>query len=155
MGIGGLLALMALSFLMGGAPLSLLNDVGQISTAPSDPLTGSPPAEDAAAQFVSVVLADTEDTWSPLFAQINRQYDKPRLVLFSDAVQSACGTTSAAVGPFYCPADAQVYIDQLLSRAGRLEVSREFEARRPATGFPGKAVHRPVGPHASVMTRCL
>ncbi|MDY6992130.1 MAG: neutral zinc metallopeptidase, partial [Pseudomonadota bacterium] len=63
------------------------------------------------ADFVSVVLADTEDTWQVLFQQQGQQYQKPTLVLFSDAVRSACGFAQAAVGPFYCPADQKVYID--------------------------------------------
>jgi uncharacterized protein len=58
-----------------------------------------------------VVLADTEDTWHPLFEQIDRTYEEPTLVLFSGAVESACGFANAAVGPFYCPGDRQVYID--------------------------------------------
>ena len=68
-------------------------------------------AEQALAEFTAVVLADTEDTWTQLFQQAGRSYQKPTLVLFSGAVQSACGQASSAVGPFYCPADQQVYID--------------------------------------------
>ncbi len=63
------------------------------------------------ADFVSIVLADTEDTWNALFAEQNADYVEPTLVLFTGAVQSACGTGQAAMGPFYCPADQQVYID--------------------------------------------
>ena len=69
------------------------------------------PAEDQLAEFVSVVLADTEDTWTDLFKKMNRAYVRPKLVLFSDAVSSACGYNTAAVGPFYCPPDQKVYID--------------------------------------------
>jgi hypothetical protein len=69
------------------------------------------PAEDRLAEFVSVVLADTEDTWRLLFRGMGQAYQEPRLVLFSGAVESACGFASAAVGPFYCPADHKVYID--------------------------------------------
>jgi predicted metalloprotease len=60
---------------------------------------------------VSVVLADTEDTWTDLFKKMNKAYVRPKLVLFSDAVNSACGYNTAAVGPFYCPPDQKVYID--------------------------------------------
>jgi predicted metalloprotease len=66
---------------------------------------------DPLAEFVSVVLADTEATWQQLFAGLGRQYEEPRLILFSGATQSACGMGQAAMGPFYCPADRQVYID--------------------------------------------
>ena len=61
--------------------------------------------------FVSVILADTEETWSALFQQKGKTYQEPRLVLFRDAVESACGMAQSAVGPFYCPGDQQVYID--------------------------------------------
>ncbi len=61
--------------------------------------------------FVSVVLADTEETWTTLFRQKGKTYQEPRLVLFRDAVQSACGIAQSAIGPFYCPGDQQVYID--------------------------------------------
>lgn len=63
------------------------------------------------ADFVSVILADTEDTWHTVFARMGQQYREPRLVLFSGRVESACGMASAAVGPFYCPGDQQLYID--------------------------------------------
>jgi predicted metalloprotease len=62
-------------------------------------------------EFVSVVLADTEDTWNLLFRQMGKTYQEPKLVLFSGAVQSACGFAQAAMGPFYCPGDQKVYID--------------------------------------------
>ena len=69
------------------------------------------PEEEQLADFVSVVLADTEDTWRALFPKLGETYRDPTLVLFSGAVQSACGFAQAAVGPFYCPADHKVYID--------------------------------------------
>ncbi|MFM7734802.1 MAG: neutral zinc metallopeptidase [Alphaproteobacteria bacterium] len=69
------------------------------------------PKENEAAKFVSLVLADTEDTWNEIFRQSGRTYREPKLVLFKGMVQSACGMTQAAVGPFYCPADEKVYID--------------------------------------------
>ena len=69
------------------------------------------PEEEQLAEFVSVVLADTEDTWRALFPQMGETYKDPILVLFSGAVQSACGFAQAAMGPFYCPADNKVYID--------------------------------------------
>ncbi|WP_428355638.1 KPN_02809 family neutral zinc metallopeptidase [Methyloprofundus sp.] len=63
------------------------------------------------AEFVSVVLADTEDTWHMLFQQQGMRYQEPKLVLFSNSVRSACGHAEAAMGPFYCPGDQKVYID--------------------------------------------
>lgn len=69
------------------------------------------PQQQELVDFTSVVLADTEDTWNQLFQQMGGEYQEPKLVLFSDAVQSACGYAQAAVGPFYCPADQKVYLD--------------------------------------------
>ncbi len=68
-------------------------------------------SEASARELVSVVLADTEDTWGEIFASAGRTYEQPRLVLFSQAVQTACGIGQSASGPFYCPADHKVYID--------------------------------------------
>ncbi|MEP1470239.1 MAG: neutral zinc metallopeptidase [Halieaceae bacterium] len=67
--------------------------------------------EEQLVQFVSVVLADTEDTWNTLFAENGRRYQEPTLVLFTDRVNSACGMAGAAMGPFYCPGDQKLYID--------------------------------------------
>jgi predicted metalloprotease len=78
---------------------------------PQEPAPAPVPGQDPLADFVSVVLADTEDTWGPIFAQSNMSYEPPRLVLFTDAVASACGLGQAAMGPFYCPGDRKVYID--------------------------------------------
>jgi predicted metalloprotease len=91
------------------------------SSAPSVPRRGAP--KDELADFVSVVLADTEDTWQVLFQQMNKRYQDPTLVLFTGSVQSACGFAQAAMGPFYCPSDEKVYIDlafydELRSRFG-------------------------------------
>jgi uncharacterized protein len=76
----------------------------------SEPYSASP-EENKLAEFVSVVLADTEDTWQTLFRSMGQTYQEPKLVLFSGSVESACGMASAAVGPFYCPMDQKVYID--------------------------------------------
>jgi predicted metalloprotease len=94
-----------------GVDPSFLFQGGQMTPGPS--LQQSPPsaAQQELADFVSVVLADTEDTWHPLFEEMGGTYQEPTLVLFSGAVQSACGQASAAVGPFYCSGDRQVYID--------------------------------------------
>lgn len=69
------------------------------------------PQEEQLVKFISVVLADTEDTWNTLFQQMGKKYQVPTLVLFSNEINSACGFADAAVGPFYCPGDKKVYID--------------------------------------------
>src|SRR5262249_32957941 len=84
------------------------------------------PEQDTLKDFVSVVLADTEDTWREIFRRMNREYRDPPLVLFTDVVRSACGTAQSAAGPFYCPADQKVYLD--------LGVSRELRDRFKAPG---------------------
>lgn len=68
-------------------------------------------SNDEAAQFVKTILAETEDTWNSVFAQSGQRYQPPKLVLYDNQVQSACGVSSAASGPFYCPGDYQIYID--------------------------------------------
>jgi predicted metalloprotease len=83
---------------------------GPMPVEQSGPPTPAP-ANDEMARFVSVVLADTEDTFTRLFQAQQRTYNPPTLVLFTNEVQSACGSQSSAVGPFYCPGDSDVYID--------------------------------------------
>jgi len=113
-GIGTLL-LVLVAMYFGIDPSIVLNQ-GQLSIpgaeAPtqSEPYSASP-EEKRLAEFVSVVLADTEDTWQTLFQGMGQTYQEPKLVLFSGSVESACGLASAAVGPFYCPMDQKVYID--------------------------------------------
>jgi predicted metalloprotease len=113
-GLGGcgLLIFVALYLMLGGDPVQLVEQL-PVDGGPSASVDVGPPppGQDQLADFVSVVLADTEDTWSPIFAAAGRDYEEPRLVLFSGAVQSACGMAGAAMGPFYCPADRKLYID--------------------------------------------
>lgn len=99
--------------LLGGDPGAFWEQTQQPSDRPYSqaPQTQRSAAEDRLADFVSVVLADTEDTWRSLFQQQGKTYREPTLVLFSDAVESACGFTRSAVGPFYCPSDQKLYID--------------------------------------------
>jgi uncharacterized protein len=85
-----------------------------LQSDPSRPATEAPATSsrpDPARDFVAVVLADTEDTWRELFGRMNREYEDPKLVLFTASVQSACGMAGSAVGPFYCPADHKLYLD--------------------------------------------
>ena len=82
---------------------------------------------DEASQFVRTVLAETEDTWKPIFAKMGRQYQPPKLVLYSGMVQSACGVSSAQAGPFYCPGDYQIYIDlSFLEQLQRMGAPGDF-----------------------------
>ena len=90
--------------------LAMIGLQSPTSVTSSEPLRQTA-EEKQLADFVAVVLADTETTWTTLFAQNGERYQEPKLVLFRGAVQSACGTAQSAVGPFYCPADQQVYID--------------------------------------------
>jgi len=107
---GGILGVIALvlNFLLGGdgsqLPQQLPNQNVPVSAEQQA-------ADDQRAQFVGVVLQDTEDVWNTLFQQAGKNYQEPPLVLFSGVTQSACGTASSATGPFYCPGDQKVYID--------------------------------------------
>ena len=118
-GIGGigLVAVLIIGWLMGVNPLALL---GMLEGGGGGPVvvdqsgeteSGPPPQGDRAAEFVSVVLADTEDTWHQQFQQRGMQYEEPKLVLFTDQTDSACGYAQGATGPFYCPGDRRVYLD--------------------------------------------
>jgi predicted metalloprotease len=96
-------------FFTGGDLTTLLGSSPSVKTT-SGPIQQSE-SEKELAEFMSVVLADTEDTWGLLFKQNGQTYKKPKLVLYRGAVQSACGFGQAAMGPFYCPGDQKVYID--------------------------------------------
>jgi hypothetical protein len=116
---GGALLLLLVMLLFGVDPRIVFQVLGgegggdvQIpDVSAPEPGTQAGGPTDELADFVSVVLADTEDTWSELFAQGGARYQPPRLVLFSNAVRSACGVAGAAVGPFYCQLDQTVYVD--------------------------------------------
>jgi len=109
----GLLVLVIVALFFGVDPSEFISQTTPVDTTSSPPSVSrqTAPGQDQMAEFVSAVLADTEDTWHELFRRMGRTYQEPTLVLFSDAVQSACGYASAAVGPFYCPRDQKVYID--------------------------------------------
>ncbi len=116
LGLGTIVIVLAVSYFLGADPATLLRLVEQ-GTPPAParedaqaPAAGAGPADELG-QMVAVVLADTEDVWADLFRASGRAYEPATLVLFSDGVSSACGYNSAAVGPFYCPADRNVYID--------------------------------------------
>ena len=109
-GIGGII-LIVVALLLGVNPQQLLQQMPTDQSASQTQVQPRDPAEDRMAQFVSVVLADTEDVWRAQFQAMGRQYREPKLVLFTEQVESACGYASSAVGPFYCPGDEKVYID--------------------------------------------
>jgi predicted metalloprotease len=112
-GIGTLL-LVLVAMYFGVDPSVILQGADPSSSVPAPSVQQQQPrpaGDDQLRDFVSVILADTEDTWGELFHQMGREYQRPRLVLFSGAVESACGFAEAAVGPFYCPGDRKLYID--------------------------------------------
>ncbi len=111
-GGGGILAIVLIGWLLGADPIALLQDLQQAAPppGPQQPAEESP-EEAQLVKFVSVVLAETEDVWTDLFRQQGRRYTPPHLELFRGQVSSACGFSSAAVGPFYCPGDQRVYLD--------------------------------------------
>lgn len=108
----GTIVLILFALYTGQDPGVLLQNLEQTGgTQPQEVPFEESEAEGRLRQFVSFVLADTEDTWGTIFNAAGRTYQPPTLVLFSDAVESACGFAQAAVGPFYCPGDRRVYID--------------------------------------------
>ncbi|QDU74149.1 Putative neutral zinc metallopeptidase [Bremerella volcania] len=107
----GILIIMLLVWLLGGDPLAILRGLPQQPGGGGGGPVAVNPADDERAQFVSVVLADTEDVWGQQFQQMGKRYEDPTLVMFRGTVQSACGFQQAATGPFYCPLDQKVYID--------------------------------------------
>lgn len=105
----GTIFIVLIVYLLGGDPSSFLNMQGGDQSSVGT-YQGSE-QEEQLAKFVAVVLGDTEDVWNQLFNQAGRTYREPKLVLYSDAVQSACGYSGSATGPFYCPGDDRVYLD--------------------------------------------
>lgn len=106
-GIGTIVIALIVWF-MGGDPSQMLSQMDGSGQSQAYEATAE---EEQMAQFVSVVLADTEEVWAAIFAQSGKTYREPSLVLFSNQVESACGFASAASGPFYCPGDEKIYID--------------------------------------------
>jgi len=141
-GIGGLVLLLLFSALTGTNPLDLISS----SREPGAVGTSGVSDDDPQAKFVSVVLKDTEDTWSQIMREQGASYPPPTLVLFSDATQTGCGVGQAVMGPFYCPADRKVYLD--------LSFFRELDQRFGASGDFAQAyvVAHEVGHHIQVLT---
>ena len=115
-GLGGAVILLVLSLVFGQNFFALLDGGGELTPAPgggaptAPPRKGSP-AEEQAADFMSFVLDDVQSTWAREFTRLGQEYERAKLVLFTDAVRSGCGAADAAAGPFYCPEDRKVYID--------------------------------------------
>ncbi|MBO4916430.1 MAG: neutral zinc metallopeptidase [Bacteroidales bacterium] len=113
-GLGGIIIIGLITMLLGGDPTDVLRnvqDMGGGSTMQVDPNWQPSAEEEELATFAKQILAGTEDVWTKIFQQNGRTYEPPRLVLFSNAVQSGCGGATSSSGPFYCSADRSVYID--------------------------------------------
>jgi predicted metalloprotease len=145
-GCVGLLIVIVISLLTGADPRQLLGILGLVQQMAPAPTTQEVPAGqakqgDPQAQFIGVVLKDTENTWHAVFEKSGKQYVEPKLVLFDGKVASACGMASAAVGPFYCPLDSKVYLDLAFFR----ELARRFGA--PGDFAQAYVVAHEVGHH--------
>lgn len=150
-GIGGLgiLLLLLISMFLGVDPGQIIQGIDSTG-ASSQGSQMSTEEQNESAEFVSLVLGDTEATWSDIFAEdLGRTYIEPKLVLFSGGVQSACGQASSQVGPFYCPSDQKVYLD--------LEFLKELQDRLGATGDFAQAyvISHEVGHHVQTLTGTL
>ncbi len=147
-GVGTVLIVLAALY-FGIDPGVILDSQSPTSFSTGDSPTSSMPpptsATDPLADFVSVVLADTEDAWHELFRQGGQTYREPNLVLFSGAVESACGMAQAAMGPFYCPRDQKVYID--------LSFYRDLKSRHQAPGDFAQAyvIAHEIGHHVQTL----
>jgi predicted metalloprotease len=139
-GIGTILIVLVISWLTGVNPLSLLQ-MTDGGPAPEEQVQSGGVPTDTESQFIRRTLGNIEDTWGAIFSKSGEQYQPPTLVLFNAAVQSACGSASAATGPFYCPADSKVYLD--------LSFFRELDQRFGAPGDFAQAyvVAHEVGHH--------
>jgi predicted metalloprotease len=142
-GIGGLVLLLLFSALTGTNPIDMIG-----GGEPTDETVGTTGVrdDDPQAQFTSVVLKDTEETWQEIFSSHRSSYQQPALVLFTQATQSACGLGQSAMGPFYCPADRKVYLD--------LSFFEELATRFGAPGDFAQAyvIAHEVGHHVQTLT---
>lgn len=146
LGLGGIAIVVVISLILGKNPMEMLGLVGQFTDGGAPSSSPAAPVDDEASRFVAAILGETEDVWAGLFEEMGRRYEPARLVLFTDRVQSACGTASSAVGPFYCPGDRQIYID--------LGFFRQMEARLGGGGDFAEAyvIAHEVGHHIQTLT---
>lgn len=120
----GLIIAFVLWQVFGISPETTMGVTQQIQTQTQSSAPATETADMAESrEFVATVLADTEDVWTPIFAQAGQRYQPPSLVLFSGTVQSACGSATSASGPFYCPADQKVYLDTQFFRDMRTQMN--------------------------------
>lgn len=141
----GMVAIAVVAMLLGVDPGALMQIGGGLTGSGTQQTTQVDPAQDQLADFVSVVLADTEDTWNPIFRSLGREYQEPNLVLFSGSTDSACGYASSAMGPFYCPGDYKLYIDLNFYR----ELKQKFGA--PGDFAQAYVVAHEVGHHVQTL----
>jgi uncharacterized protein len=136
-----------IAYFLGGpqAVMQVLSGAGSSAPTAEENIETSVP-QDEAGMFVAHVLGDTEDTWNAIFAQSGRDYPEPQLALFERGINTACGSASAAVGPFYCPGDQRIYID--------LMFFRQLESEFAAQGDFAKAyvIAHEVGHHVQTVT---
>lgn len=116
LGLVGIAIVVLVALALGRDPMELLGLLDTVQ-APAPTTEGAPPPDDETAEFIARIQGETEDIWKPIFAERGLQYPPPKLVLFSGQVRSACGSASAAVGPFYCPGDQRIYLDTSFFRA--------------------------------------
>lgn len=144
-----IILIVGIGWATGQDPLQILGQLvgqsGQTSAPATTQARKSPPANDEQAEFVRAILGDTEDTWGQIFQQAGRQYQAPKLILFRGRVNSACGSATSASGPFYCPADQQVYLD--------MDFFREMAQRFSAAGDFAQAyvIAHEVGHHVQTL----
>ncbi|MEI6614235.1 MAG: neutral zinc metallopeptidase [Chrysiogenales bacterium] len=122
----GALAVTIIILLLGGNPEEVMQNLQTTQTAGQEQAQALTAEEKEMGEFVGVILADSEDVWKEVFQQEGTEYREPKLVLFTNATDSACGFTQSATGPFYCPGDEKVYID--------LSFFREMQQRLGARG---------------------
>lgn len=143
--LGAVVLVVAFGLITGQDPMQILGQLaGQLET-PAASSSRTPVANNEQTDFVRAILGDTEDTWRQLFQQAGREYQDPKLVLFNASVRSACGMASSASGPFYCPADRQVYLD--------VSFFRELAQRYAAAGDFAQAyvIAHEVGHHVQTL----
>lgn len=129
-GIGTIVIALVGSYFFGVSPATIISLLsgGPVQLQSQQEPAQRPPADDPMARFVATVLADTEDTWDPIFRENGGTYIRPKLVLFSGQTPTACGTGDTASGPFYCPGDQKIYIDLAFYQTmrERFRVSSDF-----------------------------